>query len=340
MNTKQEIPVFFSCDDNYVPYLTVAIRSLIEHSSKENDYRIIVLTSSMKESNKDEIKLMETKNIKISFEDISKSLEKVYNELKLRLRDYYSTAIYYRLFIPSLFPFYEKAIYLDADMVILDDVAKLYNMDIGQNLLIATQDMVVHDSEDFRRYSKIALGLEPKDYINSGMLVMNLREMRKQKIEQKFIYLLLKYNMEVVAPDQDYLNILCQGKIKYISEGWDKMPDFGNDVPEEDLHIVHYNMMRKPWHYEDVSYSNIFWKYAEKTSYYDSLREELNNYTDKHKEMDLAGMNNMVKMSYRIMDQDLKLVDVVHEANMITSNNLDDKEFTTENLINMEGALT
>ena len=335
MKINQEIPIFFSSDDNYVPYLTVAIQSLKEHSDKEKTYRIIILTSSMNVKNKKELKKLEAKNVKIDFEDVSKSLAKIDKELTLRLRDYYSTAIFYRLFIPNLFPYYEKAIYLDADMVILDDVAKLFEMEMENNMLIATTDMVVNESKSFREYSKVALGLEPEKYINSGMLVMNLREMRKEKIEQKFIYLLLKYNMEVIAPDQDYLNLLCKDRIKYIGEDWDKMPDFGKEYEEEDLHIIHYNMMRKPWHYKEVPYSNVFWKYAEKTNYYDSLKYELNNYTQDKIEADIQGVKNMEKLSNKIIASNLKLVDVVHETNAIT----DESNFNADEILNIEGLL-
>ena len=100
MNIEQEIPIFFSCDDNYVPYLTVAIHSLIENSNKENMYRIIILNTGISKENKRDIKSMMTENVKIDFEDISKQLKEINNELKIRLRDYYSMAIYYRLFIP------------------------------------------------------------------------------------------------------------------------------------------------------------------------------------------------------------------------------------------------
>lgn len=335
MKINQEIPIFFSSDDNYVPYLAVAIHSLEEHSSKDKTYRIIILTSSMNETNRKELKALETENVKIYFEDVTKSLAKIDKELKLRLRDYYSTAIFYRLFIPNLFPYYEKAIYLDADMVILDDVAKLFEMEMNDNLLIATTDMVVNESESFCKYSKVALGLEPEKYINSGMLVMNLREMRKEKIEQKFIYLLLKYNMEVIAPDQDYLNLLCKDRIKYIEENWDKMPDFGKKYDEKDLHIVHYNMMRKPWHYEEVPYSNVFWKYAEKTKYYDVLKQELNNYTTEQRNQDIQGVVNLTKLSDKIIGNDLQLVDVVHETRAIT----EESNFNTDEVLNIEGLL-
>ena len=314
MKIKQEIPIFFSCDDNYVPYLTVAIKSLIDHTSKDNNYSIIVLNRGLSLQNQSELKEMATDNVKINFEDVTKSMEKINNELQLRLRDYYSAAIYYRLFIPSLFPVYEKAIYLDSDMVILDDVANLYNIDMGDNLLMATTDATVNDSEDFRKYSKIALGIEPKNYINSGMLVMNLREMRKAKIEQKFIYLLLKYNFEVAAPDQDYLNVLCKDRIKYIAENWDKMPDFGARIPVEDLNIIHYNMFRKPWHYDDVPYSDTFWHYAKQTKYYEPLQEKLRSYTNEQKAADVAGVQGLVNLTNRIIKQDVKFVDVAHEV--------------------------
>lgn len=335
MKINQEIPIFFSSDDNYVPYLAVAIHSLEKHSSVENTYRIIILTSTMNDENRKELKKLETSNVKINFEDVSKSLAKIDKELSLRLRDYYSTAIFYRLFIPNLFPYYEKAIYLDADMVILDDVANLYNMDMGDNMLMATTDMVVNESESFCKYSKVALGLEPEKYINSGMLVMNLREMRKEKIEQKFIYLLLKYNMEVIAPDQDYLNLLCKDRIKYIDESWDKMPDFGKEYDEKDLHIIHYNMMRKPWHYKEVPYSNVFWKYAEQTNYYDSLKHELNNYTQEQVNADMKGVENLTKLSDKIIANNLQLIDVVHETSAIT----DDVDFYTDDGFNIEGLL-
>ena len=335
MSIKQEIPVFFSSDDNYVPCLTVAIQSLIQHTSKENNYSIIILTTGMSQENRKEIKKMSTENVKINFEDVSESLKEINKELKLRLRDYYSIAIYYRLFIPKLFPIYEKAIYLDADMVILSDIADLYNIEMGNNLLMATTDATVNDSEDFRKYSKIALGIEPKQYINSGMLVMNLREMRKANIEQKFIYLLEKYNLETAAPDQDYLNVLCKDRIKYIPENWDKMPDFGAKIPAEELHIIHYNMMRKPWHYADVPYSDIFWNYAKQTKFYDTLQEELKNYSEEQKQADMQGVKNLVNLTNNIIGQDIKFVDVVHETNMIT----DDTSFTDEEFVDIEGLI-
>lgn len=337
MNIKQEIPIFFSCDDNYVPYLAVAIRSLIDHTTQNNIYRIIILNTGITESNQKKLKLMETENVKINFENISKSLQNIDNELKFRLRDYYSIAIYYRLFIPSLFPMYEKAIYLDADMIILDDVAKLYEINMKDNLLIATTDSTVNDTEIFKKYSKIALGIEPKKYINSGMLVMNLRGMRQEKIEKKFIYLLVKYNLEVIAPDQDYLNVLCKDRIKYIEEAWDKMPDFGTKISQNDLHIIHYNMTRKPWHYDDVPYSDVFWQYAKKTEYCDTLKKEFISYTDEERQSDQNVIKNLANLANKIINQDIKIIDVIQETDILESQKTDSED---DAFTNMKEALT
>ncbi len=319
-NLKQEIPIFFSADDNYIPCLAVAIQSLKDNASKENNYKLIILNSKMTDEGKKQVKQFETDNIKINFADISKATSKMSKELELRCRDYYSETIYYRMFIPSQFPEYDKAIYLDSDIVIQEDIANLYNIDLGDNLLGAVMDSVVANDESFRKYAKVALGLESyKKYFNSGVLLMNLKEMRKANIEKKFIYLLLKYNLDTIAPDQDYLNILCKDRVKYLPETWDKMPDFGKRYEASELHLIHYNMFRKPWHYADVPYSDVFWKYAKKTPYYDELQKELASYSEEAKKEDSEGNVKLVGYSNMIMAQDVKFVDIIKETEDINS---------------------
>ena len=157
MKIKQEIPIFFSSDDRYVPCLSVAIKSLIENSSIQNEYRIIILNTGISENRIKDLKEMETKNVKISFENIDDKTTDLRQALALRLRDYYSATIYYRMFIPSLFPGYEKAIYLDSDMIIKDDIANLYNIDLGNNMIAAVRDAVVNDSDVFKKDLKLQL---------------------------------------------------------------------------------------------------------------------------------------------------------------------------------------
>lgn len=321
-NLKKEIPIFFSADDNYIPCLAVAIQSLKDNASDENSYKLIILNTGMSDEGKKKIKSFETENIKIDFADISKTTSKMSKELELRCRDYYSETIYYRMFIPSQFPQYDKAIYLDSDVIIQEDIANFYNIDLGNNLLGAIMDQVVASEESFRKYAKVALGLESNEkYFNSGVLLMNLEGMRESNIENKFVYLLLKYNIDTIAPDQDYLNVLCKDRVLYIPETWDKMPDFGKRYDTSELHLIHYNMFRKPWHYADVPYSDVFWKYAKETEYFDDLQKELASYSEEAKKADSEGGVKLVQYSDMIMTQDVKFVDIIKETEDINAVN-------------------
>lgn len=301
---EQTIPIFFSADDNYVPCLAVAIRSLIDNANKEYSYDIIVLNSGLTQINIERIKKMEEDKFNIQFVDVKPKIENITSQLALRLRDYYSISIYYRLFIPSLFPAYNKVIYLDADVVLVDDISKLYFEDINGFLVGAVPDEVIAGNDSFRKYTKEALDLEWNKYFNSGVLLMNLEKFREEKIEEKFLYLLDKYNFDAIAPDQDYLNVLCKDKVKYVDRGWDRMPNVDESFNDSNLHLIHFNMFQKPWKYDNVLYEEYFWKYAKKTEFLDEIYEIKNNYTDEDRKKDSLGGKNLIKQSERIAASD------------------------------------
>ena len=290
---KQQIPIFFATDDNYIPFLTVAIRSLIDNASTNYNYKILVLNSGIKKENEAIIKNLEKDNFEINFINVNEKVDSIADDLSYRLRDYYSNSIYYRLFIPSLFPDYDKALYLDADIVVIDDISKLYFEDLGDNLVGAITDDVVNTNDTFVKYATVALGIDAKEYFNSGILLMNLKEFRKENIEEKFIHLLSTYNFNVIAPDQDYLNYLCRGRVKYLHKGWDRMALIEDkNFDNKDLHLIHYNMFQKPWNYHNIPYENYFWEYAEKTCFYNLFNEMRKSYSDESKAKDqLAGVN-------------------------------------------------
>ena len=273
---KQLIPVFFSCDEAYAPYLAVAIKSLIENGNTDKHiYEINVLNTDISDDNKKKILNLAQEGYDIIFRDVSKQIADIEKESESRLRDYYSLSIYYRIFIPNLFKDYDKVLYLDADIVIVDDVANLYNLEMGDNLLAGTTDGVVRLVDEFKDYVVDAVGVDKwEDYINSGVLVMNTKGLREAKIEEKFLYLLTKYNFDTVAPDQDYLNALCKNRITHFEMYWNFMPNVDADYRDEDLHLIHYNMFQKPWNYPDMRCAEYFNKYAKMTEYYDFIKSQ------------------------------------------------------------------
>lgn len=308
---KQIIPIFFSSDDNYIPFLSVAINSLISNASKEYNYEIIILNSGLSSDNMEKISKYDKENIKIKFEDVRPKIKDIVKDLELRLRDYYSISIFYRLFIPSLFKEYKKAIYLDADIVLVDDISKLYNEEIDEFLVAGVPDEVVNNNVYFREYSVKSLDLEPGNYFNSGVLLMNLEKFREEKIEEKFLHILSKYNFDVIAPDQDYLNFLCKGKVKYINRGWDRMPNPDETFNDNDLHLIHFNMFQKPWNYDNVLYEEYFWKYANDTEFYNEISSMRGKYTAEDISKDKQGEINLVNQSRRISKSDFTFKNII-----------------------------
>lgn len=298
--TKNIIPIFFAVDDAYTPFLAVAIQSMLDHSKKENQYIIKVLYTDISEENQKIIKKYERENINIEFVDLNYYIDKVKD--KLYTRDYYSKTTYFRLFIPELYPQYDKVLYLDSDITILTDIADLYNIDIGNNLVAGAPDDVIQNIDVFQEYAEKVVGVRSyKNYFNAGILLMNLDELRKFGFQEKFMYLLgtVKFS---VAQDQDYLNRLCKGRVKLISNTWNRMPIGKDIINRDELHLIHYNLAFKPWHFEDILYKEYFWEAAQKTEYFEKIQQIKENYSDEEKFKDMESDKTLRKLAQKECD--------------------------------------
>jgi len=296
----RHIPVFFSCDDNYVPFLGVTLNSIKKNKNDVDFYDIYVLTNGISPDKQKELSAFEDFNLKIEYVDVNDQIKDHAKELD-DVRDYYTQAIFYRLFIAKLFPRLTKAIYLDCDIVVLSDLAKFYDIDLSDKVLGVIVDDVVNGNAFFQKYCMEAVGSYKDKYFNSGVLLMNLDAYRKEGILERFLYLLKTYNFKSVAPDQDYLNHMCRDLVKYIDKSWDRMPV--DDDYDGEINIIHYNMFMKPWKY-DIKYDEYFWKYAKDTIYYDYLLNFKANYGDDLKASDYKGVERMEKMCADIMASD------------------------------------
>ena len=316
---KNKVEVFFASDNNYLPYLSVALTSLSDHASDDFIYNVHILTTDFSDDSLKTTKELVKPNINVSVHNIKEKIDLIKRELAVRLRDYYSDSIYYRLFIPSLFPRLKRAVYLDSDIVLTDDVAKLYFTDLNGNLLGAVTDESVISVPVFCDYVKCQIGISnEREYFNSGVLVIDLDGFRREGIEEKFTYLLKTYNFDTVAPDQDYLNFLCRGKVEYLDCGWNKHAIEANVIPRSELHIMHFNMFNKPWHYSGVQNGDLFWYYAAKTPFLSTLIRNRFAYTDEERERDSAGAVKLIEAAQRISEGE---VFMAHSLTSVASDN-------------------
>jgi len=302
--TREEIPIFFTADDQYVPYLDVAISSLIHNASKAYTYRLIILNTGIKQEYIDLVKRGEREGFTIDFVDITEQVKDIQSRFKNVY--HFSVVTYYRLFIASMFPRYKKIIYLDCDLVVLGDIAELYHTDLQGNIFAAGPEMFVQSTPEFRRYAEVALGVNPDGYINAGVLVVDLEEFRKHRIEKKFIELITRYDFDLLDPDQAYLNYLCDGRILTLPSGWNREP---LPLPcEGDLNIVHYALYKKPWQYDDVMYGEYFWKYAEKSPYYEEIMARKAAFGEKEKAEKTAMAKEILEHGVKIAESDYTFV--------------------------------
>ena len=184
MKKEQIIPIFFAADKNYIPFLSVSLDSLKENASKSYRYEIYILNTDIDEKVAEPVKKFEDENFGVHFIDVSERLEEVKNSLQLR--DYYTGATYYRIFIANMFPEYEKALYIDSDTIVLGDVSELFHTELKSNLIGAIPDEAVAVVPEFRLYTKETLGIEAEKYFNAGVILMNLKEFRKSNFYGKF----------------------------------------------------------------------------------------------------------------------------------------------------------
>ena len=302
---NREIPIFFTIDDSYAPFLAVALNSAIKNSDPQRNYKAIVLYQDLGADNISRLQSLQTENFKIELMPIRANMEALDDRMSNRLRcDYFTLTIYFRLFIPSMFPQYDKGIYIDSDVVLTDDIAKLFDIDIGENYIGACNDLSIADIPPLVAYTEKAVGVNAKEYINSGVLLMNLKKMRDDDLEGHFLALLNEYHFDSIAPDQDYLNAMCNGKIYYLEEKWDTMPNDAKPMLTE-TSLIHYNLFSKPWCYDGIQYEEQFWNYAQDCGFIDEIREFKDSYTEDKKKADSECLELLVRRGMEIPENDI-----------------------------------
>jgi lipopolysaccharide biosynthesis glycosyltransferase len=177
---------------------------------------------------------------------------------------------YARFFIAELLPSISKCIYLDVDIIVNCNIRELWNIGFrhnGEEFALAA----CIDSYDIET-SRIHLNPEHL-YFNSGVLIINCDRWRNERIGRN-LAILTKHIQNVKYVDQDILNVYFDDN-QYISLPADynylSMHKYKEHVEPK---IIHYTR-GKPWMHSDFPLAEKFWNYAEKTPYYQLLRERL-----------------------------------------------------------------
>ncbi|MBQ8985408.1 glycosyltransferase family 8 protein [Candidatus Saccharibacteria bacterium] len=304
------VPVFITINSDYAPYAAAAIHSLFQNADKKRYYRVIILHDGLNWVYRVRLRSLATKNCAIQFKKISNSLwlKTVVKYVSKRkgMGDFFSKAVYfYRFFVPLLFPRYEKAVYIDSDTILRGDIGKLFDMELGDNMVLAMPDPKVSGIPEFREYVEKALDVPASEYVNDGVMLMNLKKMRKEKYLSSMVEMMKKFDADLVAPDQDYLNVIARGYIGHFGSEWNAEPTAEFDSKTM---LVHFNLFNKPWHYKNVPGEKIFWNAARGTGFYGDLKRQQDAFDDSKQKSDQEKVGALIEKAGKLAKRNKILI--------------------------------
>ena len=277
----------FSTNELFAPYLAVMIQSVIDRASDDRRYDMVILTADMKESTFDKIAALAKgrANISIRRFDVAHLIEGI--DLFTENNPNLSIESYFRLLTPDLFSRYDRAIYLDGDMIARVDVARLYDIPFDGKALMSTRDLwgtcnCYMEDDPLREYREELLDdSDVDDYFIAGLIVFNIPLLADYHAERM---LEIAASREWRQHDQDILNRLFRGNVKLIPACWDYMHDKYETIKylpaplreeyreaDADPAIVHFGGHRKPWENVYMEYDLLFWEAADRTPFFDEI---------------------------------------------------------------------
>jgi lipopolysaccharide biosynthesis glycosyltransferase len=197
-----------------------------------------------------------------------------------------------------MFPEIDKAIYIDSDTIVLEDISKLYDVELGDFLLGACHEQAMEQIDVYGTYVESVIGISRNAFFNAGVLLLNTRAIRNFQVLDKFIYYLGVYDF-IVTQDEDYLNLVCKDNVLWLDQRWNTELTDGlvYDYDINEANILHFIMVNKPWHYHNCRGADIYWSYAKSTSVYDELKTELESYTDEERKRDALSAEQLAQMA-------------------------------------------
>ena len=192
---------------------------------------------------------------------------------------HFNSSVYLRLLIPDMIN-EEKVIYLDSDLIVLGDLSELYSTLTDEFYLAGAVDRASETSRIPRAENDI--------YINSGVLVMNLRALRQAEFFNKSADLYSLYSELLVWPDQCLINKFAETKKLAIDPRWNRrieshavtMEDWSKYSSRDASSVIHFVGSIKPWHIMSLPYVADFWR-----RYANDLKIKMANVVSGHQKV-------------------------------------------------------
>lgn len=267
MKHQDTISIICICDNHYAILLAALIKSVEINHLTDEKLEFYIVEDNISSKNKARINTAKKNDTIIHWLEMKQCIP---TGFKLPIdKSSLPLNIYVRLFIPSFIKEekIKKILFLDVDMIMLEDVSKLWNTDIGTNIVAAVQDQFIQVVDKWGGITNYeALGIEKESkYFNAGLMLIDLKRWRAEDLTNKVIDAITKYKEFALFQDQYGLNVALANKWFELDPLWNRFAYSEEEKP----YLIHFTG-RKPIYksYEfSEHYKSLFFKYLAQTGW-------------------------------------------------------------------------
>lgn len=227
------IPILFTFDDGYAPQAGVAFKSLLENKYQHICYKIYIVTDKLNEENIKKLgEIVESyPGNKMYVIMGNRHINIIEKFKKINKTHLHPEVCLYRLIASDIkeLEMYDKIIYSDVDILVKKDISELYDIEFDNEYCAGVKHTYFNENLLTHITNKEIL----KNYIYSGLLVLNLKKQRLYHFINMVDDILNSGKYTIKFLDQDALNYACQGQVKYIPLKYIGLQDLTKEMVED-----------------------------------------------------------------------------------------------------------
>lgn len=265
--TIEHIPVFYACDDKYIPLAAASVASLLFNTRAFIDLYILDCNLSAKNKLKMSMLQQAFKNVSVEFIHVDSDAQFGH----IGLRNYLTTACFARFLIPQLKPNIKCCIYLDCDTIMFGDIATLWHQDLHGYTIGAVPDPNVFNVPEKKALHYPAAHLsDGHTYFNSGVLLIDCDKWRRENVYDALVASERETAPTRIFNDQDVLNNAFDSNYCQLDVRFNVKSNLVTFCEQNKIVVRHFTGQVKPWLKIGFLQLNAhdFWFYCQMTPFF------------------------------------------------------------------------
>lgn len=289
MGNDNTLHIAVITDEGYVIPTITMLTSTRYNKSPERSYIIHVLGNNLSKFSIRKFRELDRPDFSLRFYTCSSEL---YADIKKPQGVSWNQNVMIKCELAELLPQLDKVLFLDGDILVMGDLGELYDIDLGSNVLAAMRELLGE-----KKKQHVIIGTA--HYFNAGVMLLNLKQMREEKLGGKIIQLKQQAPDTWLYAEQDPFNVVCEGRTHYLHPRWnflstlymhdkDTWPieefnafyhtSYANYTEMEEDAVIHHFAWRKPWKNRNMRHAALWQKYHDISPMGNTSLEHIENY--------------------------------------------------------------